>query len=131
MGSVQSATSRSCVLLLQNCQENFRSLCTEAMEQPTKWTFNLIDQLYFSRRSGNMLNLIHMAKGQRVSTTDDMQINTLEQYYKEKFRDDSMTNTTTREGHSHVYSNYQNIEGKHMDCTLHKERLVVPLELTE
>jgi len=70
-----------------------------------------------------MWNLIRMTKDQRGSTTDDIHINTLEQYYKDKFQDDGMNSTTTREAHSRVYSKYQNMEGKYMDYTLHEERL--------
>ena len=104
-------------------KKHFRKLCKDSINAKSRKAVNLIDQMYFSKKSGKMWNLVRRAKDINVNTSDAINIKCLQQFYTDKLCDVGLRNNTVCEANSQVQSKYSEISDVTMNFYLYEERL--------
>ena len=73
-------------------KKHFRKLCKDSHNAKSRKAVNLIDKMYFSKKSGKMWNLVRRAKDINVNTSNAIHIKCLQQFYTDKLCDVGLRN---------------------------------------
>ena len=106
-------------------KKSYRKLCRQAMNRSSQNVVKLIDNMYFSHRSGKMWNIIRSIKSAKCNTYDAMDINSLDKYYCDKFKECDYTSSCISQCNVRVLSKYNNLESRVMSGVYFTEERLV------
>ena len=88
----------------------YRRACHSAMNNVISQPFKHLDNYYGSRKMNTFWNLVRRSKGTTSTTTDNISVCTLHDYYTDKFSQSTNCNTSIQQAESEVNTSYKHHE---------------------